>query len=85
MRGSKKNSEEVPFGDFCDGLGGLGMGELEGFHLYDRDDQELAEVDGEDFSRPIGSLSPPWAESNKDTMIADMTGDSPFDDGRWVC
>ena len=74
------HSEEVPFGDFGDGLGGLGMGESEGFHLYDRDDQELAEVDIEDLSSPIGSLSPSWAESNKDTMIADMTGDSPFDD-----
>ena len=75
------NSEEVPFDDFGDDLGGLGMGESEGFHLYDRDDQELVEVDIEDLSSPIGSLSPSWAESNKDAAIADMIRDSPFDDG----
>ena len=54
----------TPFGDFGDGLGGLGMGESEGFHLYDRDNQELMEVDIEDLSSPVDSLSPSWTGSN---------------------
>ena len=76
------STEEVtPFGDFGDGLGGLGMGESEGFHLYDRDDQELTEVDIEDLSSPVGLLSPSWNESNKDVMITDNKRGSLFDEG----
>ena len=71
------STEEVtPFGDFGTDLGGLGMGESEGFHLYDRDDQELTEVDIEELSSPVGSLSPSWTESNKDAIISDDKGSS---------
>lgn len=67
LKDEEMSTEEVtPFGDFGTDLGGLGMGESEGFHLYDRDDQELTEVDIEELSSPVGSLSPSWIESNKD-------------------
>lgn len=73
------STEEVtPFGDFDTDLGGLGMGESEGFHLYDRDDQELTEVDIEDLSSPVGSLSPSWTESNNDAVIGDNNRGSLF-------
>ena len=70
----------APFGDFSEGLGGLGMGESEeGFHLYDRDDQELMEVDIEDLSSPAGSLSPSsWTVGRSDPVsptIGPVKGD----------
>ena len=65
----RNEGDIAPFGDFGGGLDDLGMGESEGFHLYERDDQELMEVDIEDLSSPVGSLSPSWTESNKDTSV----------------
>ena len=56
--------EVTPFGHLDDGLSGLGMGESESesFHLYDREDQEMVEVDVEELSSPGGSLSPLWIQ-----------------------
>ena len=71
--GEGEEGDMPPFGDFVEDLG---MGESEGFHLYERDDQELMEVDIEDLSSPVGSLSPSWAEPNKDTTITGGKGDS---------
>ena len=68
--------EVTPFGDFGESLSGLGMAESEGFHLYDRDDQELMEVDIEDLSSPMGSLSPSWTDPNADTTINTAGGGS---------
>ena len=73
----REGGDMAPFGDFGGSLEDLGMGESEGFHLYERDDQELMEVDIEDLSSPVGSLSPSWTDpSNKDT--ADMESRTDF-------
>ena len=63
------------FGDFSEGLGSLGMAESEGFHLYDRDDEELMEVNIEDLSSPTGSLSPStWTISNERDATLSLRG-----------
>ena len=59
-----KNDQLTQFGDLDESFGGLGMGESEGFHLYDREDEELMEVDVEDLSSPNGSMSPSWMLSH---------------------
>ncbi|CAI8020698.1 CXXC-type zinc finger protein 1 [Geodia barretti] len=78
--GEREDAEKIggdipPFGDFGGGLEDLGMGESEGFHLYERDEQELIEVDMEDLSSPVGSLSPSWAEPGKDATAVESVGE----------
>ena len=80
-RGDEMRTGEVtPFGGFGEDLGGLEMGESEseGFHLYDREDQEMMEVDIEDLSSPVGSLSPSWAQLHEDAKIPDNERGSLF-------
>ena len=61
-----KNDQLTQFGDLDESFGGLGMGESEGFRLYDREDEELMEVDVEDLSSPNGSMPPLWMRSHSD-------------------
>ena len=66
--------------DIGESLGGLGMGESEGFHLYEREDQELMEVDIEDLSSPVDAPSLSWTEQRQDgaaAVVGEGRSDSP--------
>ena len=69
----------APFDDdIGESFGSLGMGEESGgFHLYEREDQELMEVDIEDLSSPVESLSPSWTELKGDKPAEERGADSP--------